>query len=374
MNRRPVIRQIPDFPGRTIVISDLHANDHLFTALLEKCQYSPGEDRLILLGDLVEKGSENLQLLHHIMELSKRPEVYALMGNCDFVAKNVLFSYRSEFLRSVLLERKASLIHEMAAACHIPPLDEKTDMDVYTRTLRQNFLDELCFLNDLPHALITPAIIYAHSGIDNEKTIASDFRYVMTRFRFEEEPKAFVHTLVVGHMPVSEYCDRIADFRPRFDGLKNIISIDGGNSVKKAGQLNALLIEQTPEGPIYSTEYVDDLDKVRVLGTTSPSNPDPFYLTWHDGEVEILEARPGVSLVYSPHLNRTFEIDNVFLSQGNGSNYTNYEMPLSEGETVSLVNVYGNKAQIKKNGCHGWTYAENLELTDEQLARPVDLR
>ncbi len=37
MNRKPVIRHLPDFDGRTIVISDLHGNDTLFTRLLERC-------------------------------------------------------------------------------------------------------------------------------------------------------------------------------------------------------------------------------------------------------------------------------------------------------------------------------------------------
>ncbi|WP_230267377.1 metallophosphoesterase [Allobaculum fili] len=369
MNRKPVIRHLHDFDGRTIVISDLHGNDTLFTRLLEKCSYKPGEDRLILLGDLVEKGTQNLDILHHIMELSKYPEVYAIMGNCDFVAKNVLYSYRLDYLRKVLTNRKESLIHEMAAKLNLGPFEDVQDMNSWAATIRKGFLEELSFLNDLPHVLITPTYIFAHSGIENEETIADDFRYVMTRYHFEEEDHHFSHIVVVGHMPVSEYCHRRADFSVRLEYQKNIISIDGGNAVKIAGQLNALIISRN-----YMETVSDDLlDRVKAVRTTRPKNFAPYYVTWADSELQILEKREKQSLVYSPGAHRRFWIDNEFLVDGKGSNFTNYEMPLNAGETVHLVNVWGHKAQIKKNSILGWTDISNLELSEEQKARPLDL-
>lgn len=369
MNRKPVIRHLNDFDGRTIVISDIHGNDTLFARLLEKCRYVPGKDRLILLGDLVEKGYENIATLHRIMDLCKYDEVYAIMGNCDFVAKNILFSYRLEYLRHVLQNRDGSLLHEMAKEAGIEPLSNDTDMNEWAAALRHAYLDELIFLNDLPHVLITPTTIFAHSGIEDEETIADDFRFVMTRFRFDEEDKHFSRRVVVGHMPVSEYCLRKADFNPRVNYEKNIISIDGGNIVKKAGQLNALILH-----PAWMETISEDLlDSVKVLHTTRPHNFAPFYLNWSDGEVEVLEKREHQSLVFSPSLGRRFWIVNEFLQDHKGSNFTSYEMPLTIGESVKLVNVWSHKAQIKKNGILGWTDVSNLDLSDEQKARPVDL-
>ena len=120
MNRKPVIQKLGRFQGRTIVISDIHGALRTYQKLLKKIDYKPGKDRLILLGDLVEKGDQSLPTLRFIMKQMEAGSVYPMMGNCDFVAKNVLFSYRLDFLKQVLLNRKNSLIHEMIAEAGLP--------------------------------------------------------------------------------------------------------------------------------------------------------------------------------------------------------------------------------------------------------------
>ncbi len=378
MNRKPIIQKLPAFSGRTLVISDIHGSLDLYQALLKKCHYTPGQDRLILLGDLMEKGEQNLDLLHVLMEQASFPNVYMTMGNCDFVAKNVLYSYRLDFLREVLLKRSNSLIHEMIDQLGLPPLDSSTDMDVLAATLRKHYLKELAFLNDLPHVLVSPKAIFAHSGIVDEETYAHDFRYIMANYHFGWQEHHFLKPVVVGHMPVSEYCSTVACFNPRFDQEKNILFIDGGNQVKRAGQLNALMFwndDLTFESMRF--ECVDALLEVQVRKNTYPKNTDPFFVTWTDGIVEILENHSKSDLVYSPALKRAIEVDKTFLRQDGdhlrASNFTNYEMPLEKGETVSLVNLWDDKAQIKKNGCLGWTAQSNLDL-DPTLSISFDLR
>lgn len=369
MNRKPVIQSLPSFDGRTIVISDLHGSLDVYEKLLKKVDYVPEQDRLILLGDLVEKGTQNLALLHRIMEQSTQKEVYPVMGNCDFVAKNILYAYRLDYLRTVLLQRKNSLIHEMIAEAGLPELNEETDMQQLARELRKRYLPELTFLNDLPHVIETPQAIFAHSGIVDEKNFADDFREIMTRFQFAREDVQFSRPVIVGHMPVSEYCSRYASFNPRFEREKNIYSIDGGNAVKKAGQLNALILMPS----VVQYVHTDLLDKVRVLHSTKPDNTGSFFLNWSDGQVELLEQNETESLVYAPGLHRRVVVDNEFLRDGRASNFTSYELPLVAGHTVHLVNVWGHKAQVKHHGILGWTDISNLDLSEDQLNRPLDL-
>ncbi len=358
MNRKPVIQKLGRFQGRTIVISDIHGALKTYQKLLAKADYKPGQDRLILLGDLVEKGEDSLGTIRYIMEQTKAGEVYPMMGNCDFVAKNVLYSYRLDFLKKVLLERSHSLIHEMAAEAGLEPLNEQTDMEQYCYELRKRYLKELIFINDLPHVIDTPDYILAHSGIENETTFADDFRYIMTRFQFDREDKHFTRPVIVGHMPVSEYSILYPSFNPKLNTEKNIISIDGGNVVKKAGQLNALILGHNSLRFIHT----DLLDKVRVLHTTTPDNRYSFYINFSQGEVELLEKGEEQSLVYSPYLHRRVWVDNAFLIEGKASNYTSYELPLIAGQTVHLVNIWGHKAQVKHHGVMGWTDLHNLAL------------
>lgn len=358
MNRQVKSKRLPRPSGREIVISDIHGDLDTYEALLANCQYTPGEDRLILLGDLVEKGPKNLDLLHKVMQQAEEENVHCIMGNCDFVAKNFLFAYRLDFIQDVLLHRPHSLIHEMAARSGMEPLSAQTDMDQWARQLRADWLKELCFLNDLPHVIETPDRIYTHAGLLDEKTYADDFRHVLTYPLFGETTQRFTKLVVVGHMPVSEYCRRLGDFNPRFHTQSNILSIDGGNQVKTSGQLNAVIFH----GNYTETRFASSLPVVKALRDVRPRNSAPFFVGWNKGDITIVDARDTQSLVYSPWLRRHFWIDNSFIQKGKGTDFTNYEMPLTYGEQVEVAGFYGNKVQVKKQGILGWTYRDNLDL------------
>ena len=236
MNRDVVISKLETKAKRKIVISDIHGNLDLYQALLNKIDYKPGVDCLILLGDLIEKGKRNLDTLHYIMHQVQTEDVHCIMGNCDFIAKNVLYSYRLDFLKHVLGFRKASLIHEMAKSLNIE-INENSNMSQICQILRKHYLDELCFLNDLPHVLEDDAHIYVHAGIESNENYGTDFKQVMTHAFFLETNQVFKKNIIVGHMPVTEYCSHIASFDPIYDVKHNIYSIDGGNMVKFGGQL-----------------------------------------------------------------------------------------------------------------------------------------
>ena len=99
MDRSVNTRALSLRPGqRLIAVSDIHGNLRLFNKLLDQVRYTPGSDVLVLAGDLIEKGPQSLDTLRFIMKLSKAPGVYALMGNCDFVCKNIWHRYNLRFL------------------------------------------------------------------------------------------------------------------------------------------------------------------------------------------------------------------------------------------------------------------------------------
>ena len=360
MRRNVIHKLIPDFEGRTIIISDIHGNLDLYNKLLKKVKYKPEEDRLILLGDLVEKGPKSLETLHTIMEQAKKENVYIIMGNCDFIARNVLYSYRLEFLAHVLSFRKNSLIHEMAHQLNIEILPN-TNMSHLCGMLRKHYLKELSFLNDLPHVLEDSKHIYSHAAIMSEENFGSDFSQVMTTPFFLNKANYFNKTVIVGHLPVTEYCNHIASFDPIYDAKHNVYSIDGGNMVKKGGQLNALLFDNK-----HSTiERVDNLIEKEVIHDVPYKTQIPFFITWNHGQVQILERTKKQSYVYCPYIKRSFWVENEFISVSNtetkATDYTNYEIPLKKGDKVKVLFEYQDKAQIKKNGILGWTYRSNLE-------------
>lgn len=361
MNRKIKTLSLSPFLGRTICISDIHGNLKALLALLDKVDYHPGIDRLILLGDLIEKGNQNLDTLHTIMEMTKIKNTYCLMGNCDFICKNVLYSYRLDFLKQVLLSRSHSLIHEMAQKIGLH-FDQNTKMDTFCFQLRHHFLKELSFLNDLPHVIEDDSFIFSHAAIQDEKKFGNDFKEVMTIPFFKEREVFFQKKVIVGHLPVTEYARSIANFNPILDHQRNIYSIDGGNIVKKGGQLNALLINQNT----ISYETIDFLPQAKVIQAVKPGIQIPLFVTWNHGQIQILKEETYQYKVYCPYLHRTFWVDKEFVyKQGeiyHATDFTNYEIPLEKGDLVKIVFSYRDKVQIKKNGVLGWTYKKNIEI------------
>lgn len=357
IDRSIKVKKINKPQGRIICISDIHANLDTYLRLLDKVKYKPNDDTLILLGDIIEKGNKNLETLRYIMKQCENEKVHVLMGNCDFVCKNVLYSYRLDFLKHVLSMRKQSIIHEMADSLNLE-FSKNTDMTVFNQTLRQHYLKELSFCNDLPHVIEMKDYIFTHAAIMNEEKYGTDFKEVMTTPFFLTKQNHFNKKVVVGHLPVTEYSKTIANFDPIFDAQNNIYAIDGGNVVKQAGQLNALIIDDNK----VSIERYDGLKEVKVIKDTNPQNQFPLFITWNHSKIKVIKKTDKQSYVYSDYLKRNFWIENEFIHGDSATDYTNYEMPLNKDEIVKIVFEYQDKVQIKKNGILGWTYRSNLEL------------
>ena len=338
---------------RIIAISDIHANLPVFKKLLRKISFDPAKDELFLVGDLLEKGAYNMETLQYIMELSKSTHVHPMMGICDFVCKNILYDYRLDFLKEVLLNRKNSILHEMAATLGIT-FHKDIDMVAYAKTLKEHFLQELTFVDQLPHVIETQEFIFAHAAILNEEHYGTEMRDIMTHNRFFEENWEFHKYVVVGHLPVSEYCEGICCFNPLVDDLRHIISIDGGNEVKEAGQLNALLIQNHQ----FSYAHSDGLRKAQVSDSFLPENKDPFFITWHDSAVHILKKSDIRYLCRHISSGKDFWIPKDFLyqqeEQVHVDNFTTYRMPVKKGDYVKIVAAIGDQALVKKNGRMGW--------------------
>ena len=58
--------------SRTIVVGDVHGCYRELMLLLEKLKYDEGSERLILAGDLVDRGPESGQVVRWVREASTR--------------------------------------------------------------------------------------------------------------------------------------------------------------------------------------------------------------------------------------------------------------------------------------------------------------
>ncbi|MEE1284766.1 MAG: metallophosphoesterase, partial [Acutalibacteraceae bacterium] len=65
---------------RILVTSDIHGNLKYLKNVLTKASFSDN-DILFIVGDIIEKGAENLKTLRYVMELCKKGNIIPLIGN-----------------------------------------------------------------------------------------------------------------------------------------------------------------------------------------------------------------------------------------------------------------------------------------------------
>jgi predicted phosphodiesterase len=291
---------------RVICISDIHGSLDLLKKLLRKINYVDN-DILILLGDIYTKGKQPHETLQFIIELSKKPNVYVLRGNCD---------WEEDYLT----------------------VTEKT------------------WLNELPHIIETQDYIFVHGGLTSKDLDAQDAVSCMKNDGFMEKDLSFDKYIITSHWPTVNYTHKIPCFNPIVNRDKRIIAIDGGNVLKDAGQLNAFIISSGE----YSYSYADDLPEIKIAKTQIPIGGH-LNITWFDRFIEFIEDIDDEFNLYK-HIQSGKTIvlpKNGVWTDNNGNlcecdNGTDYYLPVDIGDVVSLVKQYGNKILVKKNGIVGW--------------------
>lgn len=74
---------------RILAVSDIHTHWQLFDRLLKKAKYDPQNDYLVIVGDILEHGSDNIKALEYVKALcDKSDKAILLMGNNDIMCSS----------------------------------------------------------------------------------------------------------------------------------------------------------------------------------------------------------------------------------------------------------------------------------------------
>ena len=353
-------------PGRRVIaVSDIHGNLPFLKGVLDKAGFTP-DDVLIIVGDLLEKGQESLATLRHVLELQKTHTVYALCGNCDDIAQAFLedrpgidkavwpfFSYW----------RERFLLVQMAAEAGLPLPERADDMPALRAALLDRFPAETGFLLNLPTILEVGNFLFVHGGVPREDRLDELEAYpCMKNDDFLGQGHSFHKWVVVGHWPVTLYNSHIQRSVPLIDRDRHIASIDGGCVLKVDGQLNALIIPDVYGDTLDYTWY-DGLERVTALDGQEAS-PDSLNIRWSDSVVDILREDGDCVLVRHPTSGRELWLPRDFVSVWprdgliHTEDATDYRLPVSPGDTLSLVRETQRGFLVKTGGITGWYYGE----------------
>ena len=406
----------PEKGRRVIAVSDIHGHRDWLKRLLDRVGFCE-EDILVIVGDMTEKGPESLETIRYIMELSKKYEVYPLLGNVDLWRLEMLLDetgsldeelYRTnermgrvwestllnemceelnEHMRSAVFHSEVSAVDEekgiaeneaAIGACDeikkaedgraVPcvRLQGPEDVAAIRKAVTAYFQAELDFLKNLPTILETPKFTFVHGGLVCEK-LEDNLQIPLDRLLknddFVNQGKYFSKYVVVGHWPVCLYDGRIDCSAPYVSREKRILSIDGGCGLKRDGQLNALIIPDLYEEE-WDWDSYDDFPEVIALDDQEGSpKGESINIRYYDSKVKILE--PGEEFSLAEHVKSGYRLRmyNPFLEEPpvvgeiiDCWEYTDYRLPVRAGDKLSLIQSTSEGCLMKKRGVSGWYF------------------
>lgn len=144
---------------RIIFVGDVHGCLEEFNELLEKLAYDPKQDRLILLGDLLDRGPDSVGVVARAREL----KLECIMGNHD---DKFVKWFRSAGTRVDVYDRK----------------------DYYTQL---SDLD-IAYIHDMPTYIELDDVIAVHAGLKPGIRLSEQRRDDMLFLRYTDDSRKFI--------------------------------------------------------------------------------------------------------------------------------------------------------------------------------------
>jgi serine/threonine protein phosphatase 1 len=179
---------------RCYVIGDIHGCLDELRRLVEGLSLASG-DRLVFLGDYVDRGPNSKGVLNYILELQKREdlEIICLKGNHEdmFLAylglpgrHGDMFLYNGGY---------ATLISYGVSA-------KQSSLDEITSRISPDHID---FLKSLRTYFVMEPFLFVHAGINPSKPLAkqTDNDLLWIRDEFIHHPHRLPYTVLFGHTP-----------------------------------------------------------------------------------------------------------------------------------------------------------------------------
>lgn len=338
--------------ARTIVLSDIHGDNDGFLGTLHQVGFGP-EDALVIVGDILEKGEHSLELLRTVVRCAQAGNVYMVAGNNDTIFTEWYHGEVSdENIHEYMNRRRDITLREMALELGMG-WETLEEVRALKAAIREHYAGELSFLDALPHILETKHFTFVHAGLAPGALTEQDRDYCLTVQHFGRQAHRFEKPVIVGHWPASNYSESIVNVNPYFNRDTNVISIDGGNSLKRWHQINYLILR----GEQIEAGAYDDMPRFRALDSQEASQ-DPLTLEFPRTEVEVLREDGEESVCYVPALGREMRVANDRLYTYEGKRYcfnlTTYRLPVKAGEVLSCCDVEPEGLLSKRDGIVGY--------------------
>ncbi|MFD0673785.1 metallophosphoesterase family protein [Cohnella sp. GCM10027633] len=220
---------------RIIMISDIHGCVAELNRLLIALDYSPGKDKLMLLGDYVDRGTNSKGAVDRVMELVRRHGAIALRGNHDQRLVDLARASNAEVRHKFLEHGGIQTLRSYCGGKWAEMTDEALEQAV--ERIRTDYAHHLDFLASLPLYAEDDRHIYVHAGLNPDYENwrdQSDRDFMYIKDAFIQSRRTYGKVVVFGHTRTKDIHGS-----PDIWFGEGKIGIDGGCAYGM--QLNALV-------------------------------------------------------------------------------------------------------------------------------------
>lgn len=216
------------------VVSDIHGCLDEFQDILQN--WDRQSQQLIILGDMIDRGKDSFGVIQLVMKLQREYDVVVLKGNHeDLFLKHVLQDgeqHKERHLRNGGQETLNSFV-------------DKKSYDKQLEDIKQEYVEIVNWLQNLPYYFETDMFIFVHAGINLEREDwrnTSEHEFIWDRTTFlEENTNHTGKTIIFGHTETSTLPNSTST-DVWYSLCKTKIGIDGG--CVYGGKLNYLILEE----------------------------------------------------------------------------------------------------------------------------------
>jgi serine/threonine protein phosphatase 1 len=190
--------------GKTFVIGDVHGCLDMLKGLIEKIEWNPSKDRLIFIGDYIDRGRDSRGVVDFVLELkANSPHVQCLIGNHE----QMFLDYLSDIdPQTFILNGGLSTLRSYKEV-------RRSRKDPLIPSSHLDFFSSLLPMIELEHYYIVHAGFRPHITIEDQNL--TDMIWIRDGFIYSDYD--FGRVVIFGHTPFSN---------PMI--MKNKIGIDTG--------------------------------------------------------------------------------------------------------------------------------------------------
>ena len=174
---------------RILAVSDIHGEHDKFLKLLEKAEYNSTCDLLIVCGDMIDRGNQNLDTIQTCQKLQQQGAVL-LKGNHE--------QFAQECIQDIILERPSE-----ALQLWVMNNGGAVTYDELVNLSKAELKDLLSFLRRLPLYFEIQNYIFVHAGVEAKKPLDknTEDELIWSDDSFYYCPTYKGKTVIFGHTP-----------------------------------------------------------------------------------------------------------------------------------------------------------------------------